>query len=327
MDDILHRQDQPPRKMTNALFCSRKVTDARQGKGEDTKTFLKRLTHLRLQDMGLSLIQNLQTTRKLQALYLNSNVITCMTGLQPNCLKTLLQLDLQDNDIVVMEGLSSLSGLKRLSLARNCINFIVGLEHCPRLEQLDISGQRLSDPNQAVEFDKASIDAMSQQLVSLNASACGLQHVEHIACLDNVTTLDVSNNKLQDVQDFESLLHAQSQRTGGMRRLRTLLTLGNPAMDAGGPRVRDSLVMMAECLHCLNGKIIEKRQRDFLMQMEARKKKPKKKKAPVQNENMMNGMETGIRPMGFEDASAYDKVTGGNKPLPGRKISGQTAFR
>ena len=324
MDDILHRQDQKRRTMTTALFCSRKVSDARQGKGEEREHFIKRLTHLRLQDMGLTVVDNLQTTRKLQALYLNSNVITCMNGLQQKSLKQLLQLDLQDNDITVMEGLECLSGLKRLSVARNCISFVVGLEHCPKLEQLDISGQRLVQENACVEFDEASIDALSQQLVSLNASSCGLRHVEHLACLDNLKHLDISNNQLLQVTDFETVLLARSRRTGRNRALQTLSTTGNPAMKAGGPRVRDALVLMAESLQCLNGKDIEKRQRDFLLQMEARKSKPKKKKMPATQQNSNGGVlvETGNRPMAFEDASAYRKVQSGNKPLPGSYISG-----
>jgi hypothetical protein len=342
MDDILHRQDQKRRQMTDALFCSRKVSDARQGKGEERDHFIKRLTHLRLQDMGLAIIRNLEKTRKLQALYLNSNVITCMQGLQHKNLKRLIQLDLQDNDITVMEGLNCLTGLKRLSVARNCISFITGLENCPKLEQLDISGQRLLHPEvTAVEFDEISIESMSQSLVSLNASSCGLEHTEHLACLDNLTSLDVSNNNISNIELFKSLLASYSPRTGYQKQLRTLVTTGNPAMEAGGPRVRDTLVMMAECLKCLNGKDIDSKQRNFLMRFEARKKIPKKKSTKNSTSSSGNNgslgggsvlVDAGNRPMAFEDINAYQKVRSGNKPFRGNKITSgqqqqQAAFR
>ena len=252
--------EQKPRSMTNALFCSRKVTDARQGKGEEREHFIKRLTHLRLQDMRITTIENLSTTRKLQALYLNSNMITTLSGLQHSCLKNLLQLDLQDNNITSMEGLSCLSSLRRLSLARNSVPWVIGLEYCPLLEQLDISGQHLPDGSNGVEFDEDSIDAMSQQLVSLNASHCGLLHVEHLACLDSLTTLDISHNCIPTVSGVTTLLEQRSRRTGRNRQLKNLLMSNNPAMENGGPRVRDTLVMMAESLRCLNGVDIEPRQ-------------------------------------------------------------------
>ena len=334
MDDVLHRQDQKTRKMTDNLFCNRKVTDARPGKGEERTKFIKKLTHLRLQDQGIKTIENLDHTRKLQALYLNSNVITCMNGLQHKYLNNLIQLDLQDNDITVMEGLDCLSGVRRLSLARNCIAFITGLEHCPRLEQFDMSGQRLVEGSTGVEFDETSIDAMSETLISLNASNCGLMHVEHIACLDALTSLDISNNAVPHVDGFANLLCSTSGRTGRNRQLRTLLCDNNPAMIQGGPRVRDTLVVMAESLRCLNGKDIEPRQRQFLLTMEARKNMPKKKKQRNKGEVGSNVLvEVGVgkngtgRPMGFEDRGAYNAknhraMPSGNKPMPGSMISG-----
>ena len=328
------RQDQKRRTMTDGLFCSRKVTDARQGKGEERDHFIRRLTHLRLQDMGIATMENLNKTRKLQVLYLNSNVINCMSGLQHKNLKSLLQLDLQDNDITVMEGFECLSGLRRLSLARNCIAYVVGLENCPRLNQLDISGQRLADDTMSVEFDEMSIDAMSETIVSLNASDCGLLHVEHLACLDSLTTLDISNNAVSSVDGFATLLLRTSRRTGRNRQLRTLVTTGNPAMETGGPRVRDTLVMMAESLQCLNGKDIEPRQRNFLMRFEARKTVPKKKVGS--HHQKLTGSSSNItpdggvlvevgqrRPLAFEDSSAYGKhrMPSGNRAMPGNMIS------
>ena len=90
--------------MNLQLFASRKATDARAGKGEPREKFVRRLTHLRLQECGLSEIEHLDATRKLQVLYLNSNRLTVLRGLQHAALCSLIQLDLHDNDIAVMEG-------------------------------------------------------------------------------------------------------------------------------------------------------------------------------------------------------------------------------
>ena len=79
--------------MNLQLFASRKATDARAGKGEPREKFVRRLTHLRLQECGLSEIEHLDATRKLQVLYLNSNRLTVLRGLQHAALCSLIQLD------------------------------------------------------------------------------------------------------------------------------------------------------------------------------------------------------------------------------------------
>ena len=146
--------------MELSLFVSRKVTDARAGKGESIEKLVRRLTHLRLQDCNITEISNLDACRKLQVLYLNSNRITCLKGLQVPTLKSLIQLDLHDNEITVMEGLGALTGLRRLSLARNKIAFVSGLEACSQLASLDISGQQTT-----VELDFCPMTIMMMKIV------------------------------------------------------------------------------------------------------------------------------------------------------------------
>lgn len=46
------------------------------------------------------------------------------------------------------------------------------------------------------------------------------------------------------VDGFANLLCSTSGRTGRNRQLRTLLCDNNPAMTQGGPRVRDTLVVI-----------------------------------------------------------------------------------
>lgn len=309
------RQEQRPHAMGLALFASRKASDARQGKGEERARFVARLTHLRLQDMGISRIDALDACRKLQVLYLNSNVLTCMQGLQHPRLRSLVQLDLQDNDIAVMEGLGALTGLRRLSVARNCIAFVAGLEGCPRLEQLDVSGQRLASAAVEVEFDGATVGALAQSLTSLNCSQNGLTHVEHLACLDALRTLDISGNAVASLEAFADLLSPVSARTGRPRALRSLDCTRNPCLEGGSNnhRARDRLVMMAPVLRSLNGKDIDPRQRDFLMRFEARKAVPKKKKrGPPAN---MDGQGVLVEASNARQAGLAGVVGGSGRPL------------
>lgn len=323
--------------MNLALFASRKVTDARPGKGEPLEKLVRRLTHLRLQDMGLTEIEHLAATRALQVLYLNSNRLTTLRGLQHTCLKSLLQLDLHDNDIAVMEGLGALTGLRRLSLARNRIAFVAGLEGCHQLRSLDISGQRTEAE---VDFCPMSIGTLARSLVTLNCSGNRLTHVEHLACLDRLEVLDVSRNAVADIEAFGTgLLALVNPATGQQRQLRELQCEGNPCMEPApsAQRPHEKLIVMGAGLRVLNGKEIDARQRDFMMRLEKRKLLPKKKKPRGGAGTMAVGGGSVLvpvqqvrsqRPLAFEGGHGNQANMQAYAQARGRKISGRpTAFR
>ena len=318
--------------MNLQLFASRKATDARAGKGEPREKFVRRLTHLRLQECGLSEIEHLDATRKLQVLYLNSNRLTVLRGLQHAALCSLIQLDLHDNDIAVMEGLGALTGLRRLSLARNRIMCVAGLEACTNLRSLDVSGQRADGE---LDFCPVTVGALARSLSTLNCSGNRLTHIEHIACLDRLEVLDVSDNALAEIECFGAgLLSVVNPATGQQRMLRELTCTGNPCMEPAPrvPRPHEKLILLGEGLRTLNGKDIDARQRDFMMRLEKRKLLPKKKKPQGHGGMAIGNVLVPVqqvrsqRPMAFEGGNHQSNYA----QARGRMISGAsrpTAFR
>eukprot|EP00946_MAST-07B_sp_MAST-7B-sp1_P002698 g2698.t1 len=316
--------------MNYQLFTSRKATDARAGKGEPIEKLVRRLTHLRLQDCNITEIAELEACRKLQVLYLNSNRIRTLQGLQHASLKSLLQLDLHDNDISVMEGLGSLTGLRRLSLARNSISYVAGLEGLT-LQSLDISGQRTSTE---VDFCPMTIGALARSLEQLNCAGNRLTHVEHLACLDRLEVLDISNNAIAEIEAFGTgLLALVNPSTGQQRQLRKLTCSGNPCMDpsAGAPRPHEKIILMGAGIRNLNGKDVDARQRDFMVRLEKRKLMPKKKNpqgsggaAAAGGSVLMPVQQVrSQRPLAFEEGnqaniSAYAQARG-RKRITGRR--------
>lgn len=92
--------------------------------------FLKRLTHLKLGEMGIAKIEALEVCERLRNLYLFDNAITRIENL--SFARHLTHLYLQNNRITKIEGLDTLTNLSKLYLGGNAIHTLEGLETLAR---------------------------------------------------------------------------------------------------------------------------------------------------------------------------------------------------
>ena len=92
--------------------------------------FLKRLTHLKLGEMGIAKIEALEVCERLRNLYLFDNAITCIENL--SFARHLTHLYLQNNRITKIEGLDRLTNLSKLYLGGNAIHTLEGLDSLTR---------------------------------------------------------------------------------------------------------------------------------------------------------------------------------------------------
>lgn len=92
--------------------------------------FLKRLTHLKLGEMGIAKIEALEVCERLRNLYLFDNTISRIENL--SFARHLTHLYLQNNRISKIEGLDRLTNLSKLYLGGNAIHTLEGLDNLAR---------------------------------------------------------------------------------------------------------------------------------------------------------------------------------------------------
>jgi dynein assembly factor 1 len=142
---------------------------------------------------GFHRIENLHEFTGLKVLYAESNAIEKIEGLE--ALTELRCLYLHENCIRQIEGLETLSALDSLNLSDNFIETISGLEGTPKLNTLLLQRNRIG--------------------------VHGLSDLQGLLGLENLSVLDLSNNKIDD----EAVLPEILERMGN---LRVLHFNGNP---------------------------------------------------------------------------------------------------
>ncbi|XP_030055239.1 dynein axonemal assembly factor 1 [Microcaecilia unicolor] len=97
---------------------------------------------------GLQKIENLEAQSELRCLFVQQNVLCRIENLEP--LQKLDSLNLSNNYIRTIENLSCLPVLNTLQIAHNKLSTMEDIEHlkeCPSICVLDLSYNRLDDPN------------------------------------------------------------------------------------------------------------------------------------------------------------------------------------
>ncbi|MEW5306057.1 MAG: hypothetical protein WDW36_008557 [Sanguina aurantia] len=115
-----------------------------------------------------------------------------------------------------------------------------------------------------LEFDPASVAAISRTLRVLSCNACRLTSCAGLGGLTALRKLDLSHNSLARVCDLEPLLRHAS-------RLAWLDLRGNPLCRA--PRYREGVTLMGDSLATLDGEPILAAQREFLLRLHIQKLK------------------------------------------------------
>ncbi|KAJ1547801.1 Leucine-rich repeat-containing protein 43 [Cladochytrium tenue] len=231
-------------------------------RAESRDAFLSRLTHVAIVgSAAVERIQNLTACRNLSVLYLYDNRITTIEGLE--CCKNLSRLYLQNNLIESIQGLDSgFDKLVDLNLSGNKICVVSGLDRLPALHTLHLDNQHTDVP---LDFVAVTLHAVAPSLRILRTSGNRITDVAPLQALRYLETLDLSNNVLSLWEPIRTLLHSLTQ-------LSAFNIASNPIVSTFA-KLRQKAIVTAPTLETYNDKPVTQVERDFLLSMDAARRR------------------------------------------------------
>ncbi|KAK2174545.1 hypothetical protein NP493_791g00003 [Ridgeia piscesae] len=273
-------------KLTMDLIARGTSGYTKKKRDESMQHYLKRLTHLYLEDRNIDEIgDDLSLCRNLVVLYLYDNKLEKMPNLRNNCNVT--HLYLQNNNINKLENLGTLRRLTKLYVGNNSIAVLEGLEKIDCLQELHIEHQKLP-LGEKLLFDPRSIKHLAPTLEVLNVSGNHLDSIIELCGMTKLTQFMASDNSLTDMREVTHCL-------GAWQRLSRLDLIGNPLCHKA--KYRDRIIIIASSLGVLDGKEVTATAKQFLKNWQANKEAVKKKRLQT-----MSGSET----MSFGDIGERD---------------------
>jgi len=228
------------------------------------QSYLKKLTHLYLQDKNIEEITGLSTCKNLLVLYLYDNKLSSVPYL--GFAKSLTHLYLQNNAIERMNNFRELKSLTKLYIGGNHIIVIEGIEACDRLKELHVEQQQLP-PGEKIVFDPRSLRGISESLEVLNVSGDRLESLDELTPLVHLRHLMANDNYLESSNEVAEVL-------AGFNALEKAELLGNPCVAKA--RYRERVVEACPLLQTLDGKEITTTTRRFVTSLATRRRDAKK---------------------------------------------------
>eukprot|EP00116_Pleurobrachia_bachei_P006514 sb/3466776/ len=274
---------------------------------ESLSQFLRRITHVHLQDKNISVIENLQDCSSLSVLYLYDNRIEKIENL--TFATSLTHLYLQNNSITKLEGLHRCPNLSKLYLGFNNIIVIENLEKCISLKELHVENQQLPQGEKML-FDPRTLMCLSGSLMVLNISNNSIDSIKDLACLKSLTQLYSKNNKLASLKELSRVF-------GSLPALWKLELDGNPVCRK--PKFRDRIIVMTSSLAMLDGKEITDTSRRFLHNWRVMKDNRKKQ---LESDQLTTGDQdtAGLPPIGNRNSMLENRRIDRGDPTENRRM-------
>ncbi|CAM9296378.1 unnamed protein product [Ectocarpus fasciculatus] len=251
-------------------LCSTATTRRRNESDDD---YLSRITHLRLQNKGISSLDNpdvFDACHSLKVLYLYDNCVESLKGLEK--LQQIEQLFADNNLLTTIQGTLSCRRLQKLHLSGNSISKLCGLETANCLEELHVARQRLQK-GQRFTIEQASIDGIKDSLVVLDASGndMGSTEIEGVLHLYRLETLNLAENDIQEMAQVVDLVSS-------LEVLRDLDLRGN-VVSRMAKYFERAVTRCGDLLATLDGKPVHAQHRSMLQRLDRHKRSEARKSA------------------------------------------------
>lgn len=283
------------RGVSAEMILRGKATSLKRNKTEDPRKFLARVTHLQLENTGLTVLAEVKAPRPNHQvstpspeddhadgpgeeggpLLLNSlvpNLRTCYAYENKiervgNLGEKVEQLYLQSNELVETGSWSrQFPKLKVLRLDRNRLRVLEGLDRSQGLEELSVAHQRLPAGVPCFAFDPLCLRNLARSLTRLDVSGNHLWDLSPLACLQALVSLTAADNRIGGIEGLEVMLQH-------CRNLRTLDVRGNPFASKDNPKYRDEIIVKVADgpLSELDGKDVTDKEKLFIRQLAQRR--------------------------------------------------------
>jgi len=299
-------------RQPNLAMISR-AAGQRPRKGETTQDMLTRVTHLHLEDKGLTSLGDLLCSLcpRLRVLHLSENRLHELGPLR----QTMEALNLQANNIWEMESWSSnLPNLEVLDLRENQIKHLSGLNRSFMLRELVLRGQR----RLGLRFSMRTLRVISSSLRVLDVARNCLEDLSPLACLVHIQRFDASNNAL-------ATLDAASKAIGAMPGLSWLMLEGNPACKTTS-RYREEVVLLVDRLQELDNRAVSDTERHFLRELNRRRRQRKRGPSAPPQLDRNSARQTPSPCPNVHGGNSHNSQSGNNgqssRGLPGSRGSG-----
>lgn len=233
---------------------------ARRRNQESLESHVGRITHVALNNKGISNLDGLQfmPLKVCTVLYLYDNTIGQIEALHN--ITQLQDLYLQNNNIEEITGLQSNVNLEALHLDNNCISHLSGLHKNQRLHELKLAGQRIPE-DVVFTFDIPTLEAISWSLVHLDISCCRVLDPRPLSILRSLQKLDISDNIIEEGE-------AMSDTLPHLQELQDLCAKGNPI--ARLQKYRQNTIVCCDQLLILDNKEVSSKERQYLVHVKRR---------------------------------------------------------
>lgn len=240
-------------------------------KNETVEDACHTLTHLHMVDLNLTSFENerLNLYSNAVCLYCYDNHLQTLDGIEN--LDRLEELQAQHNELTEIPELSPFI-LRKADFRHNKITHVSGLSQQPDLRELFLSYQDVP----RLELTEGCFASQCLSLEVLEIVHCGLDDLTQLHCLENLMTLNLSDNQINSFDQIELLL-------ASCTKLENIDFRGNPICKQ--VKYREKVIIMG-FFHEFDGKEVLDTQRETLIRMHQRRgKTPAKKTAPTKERN------------------------------------------
>ncbi|XP_062836385.1 protein phosphatase 1 regulatory subunit 42 isoform X3 [Anolis carolinensis] len=235
-DVAIRKQNSVQNMVRLTLELIVKSLNQKNRRDESLAQHLRKITHLKLANKNIDIIDDLSLCKNINVLYLYDNQIKEIHNL--DFASNLRHLYLQNNCITRIENIASLSKLEKLYLGGNYITVVEGLENLEELRELHVESQQLP-LGEKLLFDPRSLHSLAKSLSVLNISNNNIDEMSDLAILENIFHLIAVDNQIQHIKDLELVL-------GVWTKLSKLELSGNPVCHK--PKYRDRVILQSKSL-------------------------------------------------------------------------------
>lgn len=175
-------------ELTNLTITNNQITNI------DALSTIETLEQVDITNNNITSLKPIKNNTSIRWLYASKNNITSLDGLHN--LISLEELDVQSNKIQLIDALSNCLNLKYLYLKDNLIKDVSVISNLTNINSLSLKNNRIESVNGLQNLNSYTLDLSNNKIQDLSAFSSGNSHIQYIT---------LSNNNLTNLNGIEGL--------------------------------------------------------------------------------------------------------------------------